>query len=481
MRPWLRRGWAPLLAAGLAAAVVDEAGRYRPGTDFTSLAPPEPTEEDRKTSVDLSKQPVEKLFRLLAYELFREEKRPPERRFSIRDFQIATDLSCEERLLHLAQDAKQVSEEVRIYHLNVTGTAGLYWLLHKYPEEHSWVWLIATSHDRVLRKVGQHFSRLASLALDDGPGAACLSPGFRTVLMNAGATWKKIHGDHIALLWNGVAFGILGDVTSWREVDEESEVAEPGPGGPPPNVSWSENLIFGNMWISSVQKWLEHHANEVGQAAYTELARAQAGLPRDEHGQHWTQAAEGVLSSFEYLRQQLWGGWQLDKGLLRGFLRHCLEPGYGDSARVSVADFGAGGGQYSEWLNETGLVEAFAFDATQAVQEITGGAVQQADMAAEGLLLWRTFAWVLCLELGAQLPAGRAAALLRNARRHAEQGLVISWPAAGGPGALPEADFLALVQAETGFQLDRETTEALRRGCELEHLRETVAVFRAVA
>jgi len=56
-------------------------------------------------------------------------------------------------------EATQVAEAVRIYHLNVTGTAGLFWLLHAYPEEHSWAWLIAISQDRVLRKVGQHFAR----------------------------------------------------------------------------------------------------------------------------------------------------------------------------------------------------------------------------------------------------------------------------------------------------------------------------------
>jgi len=386
-------------------------------------------------------------------------------------------------LLSLAQEASQVSEDVRIYHMNVTGTSGLFWLLHKYPEEHSWVWLIAVSHDRVMRKVGTHIARLSALALDDGD-FSCMSPGFRTVLMNAVASWKKIQGDHIALLWNGVGFGVLGDVTSWREMDEDGQTAEPGPGGPPPNVSWSENLIFANMWVSSVQKWLQHHVGEFTQAVYTEVARAQAGLPKDEYGQLWLQGKDGVLSSFEYLRRQVWGGWQLDKGFLRGLIRHCLQPGYGDDARVSVVDFGAGGGQYCEWLNDTGLVEAVAFDATQAVHEITGGAVQQLDLAADEVQLWRAFHWVLLLGVGARPPAASGRALLRTARRHAERGLVLAWPpgerAAGAMGAAAneEAELAALVEADTGFTLDRAATEAVRRGCELEHLRASVIVFR---
>jgi len=270
----MRGPWPVLL--GLAAAVVDESGRYHAGSDLSLLAPPDITEEDRNASIDLSQQPPEKLFKLLAFELIREEKRPQERHLGIREFQLLTEHGCREKLLQLVQDTTDISEAVRIYHLNVTGTAGLYWLLHKYPDEHSWVYLLAVSQQRVLQKVGNHFTRSVVQALDDPSG--CLTPNFRTVLMNAVVTWKKIHSDYVALLWNAVAFGILGDVTSWREVDEETNAAEEGPGGPPPNVSWSENLIFGNMWVASAQKWLEHHSQELMQAAFQEVGDIENGL-----------------------------------------------------------------------------------------------------------------------------------------------------------------------------------------------------------
>lgn len=462
-----------------AASLVDEAGRYRAGSDLSSLVPPEPTAEDRAASIDLSKQPVEKLFRLLAFELLREEKRPPERRLGIRDFQDLTELSCQDRLVRMVEDTNQVSEEIRLYHLNVTGTSGLFWLLHKYPDEHSWVWLIAVAHDRASRKVEQHLTRLSVLAIDDG--ADCLSPGFRTSLMNAAVTWKRIHGDHSALVWNGVAFGMLGDVTSWRDVGEDGETVEDGPGGPPPNVSWSENLIFGNMWLSSVQKWLEHHVQEITQGAYGEIQRAQAGL---SHDKRWRTSGDGVISSFEYLRRQLWGTWELDKGLLRGMLRHCLEPGYGDSASISVGDFGAGGGRYSEWLNDTGLVEAFAIDAVQGVQDITGGSVSEVNLASD-VNLWRTFDWVLSLDVGAYFPISHAQAFLSNIRRHAKHGLVISWPIGASVAGqaiqcpLTEDEFVSLVERETGFRRDAKTTAQLRTSCDLRQMSESVMVFRA--
>jgi len=427
--------------------------------------------DDRNASADLSKQPPEKLFRLLAFELMKEEKRPPEPRFGVLEFQQRADAACPDKLVDIAQRATRVSEEVREYHLNITGTAGLYWLLHAFPEEHSWAWLIAVSHERVMRKVGHHFTRLLAYALDDLGG--CLSPSFRTALMNAAATWRRIYGDFTALLWNGVAFGILGDVTSWRELDEEGQAANE-PGGPPPNVSWSENIIFGNMWVSSVQKFMEHHAEEVNSAAYNELARAQAGVPPDPNTHRYLHGEQGVLPAFEVLKRQLFGGWPRDAGLLRGFLRHCLRPGYGDSAPPTVGDFGAGGGRYSMWLNDTGLVHAFAFDAAFAVEDITGGAVSFADLAVE-TQLYRKFDWVLCIDVIGGMAEDQARALLRNAGRHATAGLVISYPKSN----TTEAEFVALAEAETGLRFDAATTALLAGGCEQKGLGASIAVFRA--
>merc|ERR1719424_72971 len=106
----MRRHWPVLL--GLAVAIVDESGRYHAGSDLSLLAPPEISEEDRTASFDLSTQPPEKLFRLLAYELLREEKRPPEPRLGIRDFQLLTDLGCREKLLTVVKDTQDIAEDI---------------------------------------------------------------------------------------------------------------------------------------------------------------------------------------------------------------------------------------------------------------------------------------------------------------------------------------------------------------------------------
>jgi hypothetical protein len=36
----------------------------------------------------------------------------------------------------------------------------------------------------------------------------------------------------------------------------------------------------------------------------------------------------------------------------------------------TVGDLGAGGGHYSTWLNETGLVRAYAFDGIPEIEEV---------------------------------------------------------------------------------------------------------------
>eukprot|EP00439_Symbiodinium_sp_Y106_P047615 s878_g6.t1 len=352
-----------------------------------------------------------------------------------------------------------------------SGTSGLYWTLHKYPEagvcvltcrfmvqwsqEHSWAWLLSQTQDRVMRKVWQYFVRLQTLTVPDEKN--CISAAMRTILMQSIITWKRMlraglskksRCDHAALLWNSVAFGILGDVTSWRELDEDGQAANE-PGGPPPNVSWSENLIFGNMYVSSVQKFMDFHAKEVEAQLLQELMLVRKAEELNMRydfsaGEEHRFSKDGVYSSFEYLRRQSFNEWPVDKGLLRGLLRHILKPRYGTAPRVSVGDFGAGGGQYSLWLNDTGLVEALALDATEAVSDITGGSVSQVDLTKASLDLARRFDhdsasmpiapadWILCLDVVSLLPEGKVAPLLQNIGRHLEHGgLVLSW----GPGA----------------------------------------------
>ena len=53
---------------------------------------------------------------------------------------------------------------------------------------------------------------------------------------------------------------------------------------------------------------------------------------------------------------------------------------WAQKTHVEVCDLGAFGGHYSSWLNDTGLVTAYAFDGTPRVEELTQGRVRYAPL-----------------------------------------------------------------------------------------------------
>jgi hypothetical protein len=457
-------------------ALIDENGNYVAGADLEALAPTLPEITDKQGTVDLSKQPPDKLFALLAWELSKYDQRPESTFLKFGVFQEVMDLSCRDRLLYVLKLATDASDEIKMFSANVTTTSSLYWmLLHQYPGEDSWIWLLTNSHEWLIRRVNIYLSNLAVLTLDK---TLCLNDGFRVVLLDAAVRWKKLSGDFTALLWNGLAFGLYGDVTTWHESDAPGDVL----GAASPNATWTENLIFGHMWISAVQKWMEYHAQVVSQAVLAELpnmavTEAAEGAGRRSHHQ----GEAGMFASFEYLRRHTFGQWALDKGMLRALIRHVWKPPYDDAEPVTVGDFGAGGGRYSTWLNETGLVHAFAFDGTARATEISAGKVLEVNLI-ERVELWRNFDWVLCLEVAEHVPREYASILLQNLKRHAAQGIVMSWSedkeGIGHVNCLSQEDFVATVERETGYRIDWAATNSIRKSCEIDYIGRTVAVFR---
>merc|ERR1712194_907920 len=184
-----------------------------------------------------------------------------------------------------------------------------------------------------------------------------------------------------------------------------------------------------------------------------------------------------------FIRRKVFKQWAIDKGLLRGLIRHVWEPPLGSAAPITMGDFGAGGGHYSSWMNETGLIDAYAFDGTHKVSELTDGIVNEVNLVAD-MQLWRSFDWVMCLEVGEHIPAQYSSALLRNLKRHAQHGLVMSWSedweGIGHVNCLSREKFIAFVESETGFRFDHELTEAVRKSCEIDYIARTIAVFRAL-
>lgn len=78
---------------------------------------------------------------------------------------------------------------------------------------------------------------------------------------------------------------------------------------------------------------------------------------------------------YELWRREVFKQWAVDKGLLRAILKHVITPANFYSGKT-MADFGAGGGHYAKWVNDTGLVEMWAYDGIDGVEEVTKGAVK---------------------------------------------------------------------------------------------------------
>jgi len=197
--------------------------------------------------------------------------------------------------------------------------------------------------------------------------------------------------------------------------------------------------------------------------------------PAVDEARFYSHEADGRFSTMEALRRNTFSEWQLDKGLVQGLLRHVLP------MDAVIADFGAGSGQYANWLNDTGLVVAHAFDGTPDVELVTKGAVLNADLARP-LALWRKFDWAICLEVAEHIPADLSGVFLRNLDDHVADGLVLSWarPGLQGPGNTNpqnEEDVLSLVARHTKLHFDQGLTMRLRNSAQVEHLAQSMFVF----
>jgi len=207
--------------------------------------------------------------------------------------------------------------------------------------------------------------------------------------------------------------------------------------------------MFNVLSISiKVLRFLDRRIGEVGWSALATKPDRAGSLEAQEHGEY-----PGLM----LMRSQFHGAWFLDKSALRFFLRRVFKPGQ------SVGEFGAFGGQYSAWLNETGIVRAFAFDGIEEVPRITDGRVQGPVDLAKPVTLYRRFDWVLCLEVGEHLPKGTEDILMDNIARHAKIGAVISWatpefPSPYHPNTLIVEESTRLIERH-GFRGGRATRE----------------------
>ncbi|CAK8986603.1 unnamed protein product [Durusdinium trenchii] len=231
----------------------------------------------------------------------------------------------------------------------------------------------------------------------------------------------------------------------------------------------SDHQMRLKSWLSEATGLLEADLRTLKTVLQTWTA------PSLAESRFYSHEADGRYSTMEALRRDTFEEYQLDKGLLQGMLR--MLP-----LDAVVADFGAGSGQYSKWLNDTGLVTALAFDGSPDIHLVTKGAVALADLG-QPLSLWRRFDWSLCIEVAEHLPTKLTPTFLANLDKHTEQGLIITWARPGLQGLgtanpLTQDQALELIREHTGLShLDQELTAALRASASIPHIADTLLVM----
>jgi len=191
-------------------------------------------------------------------------------------------------------------------------------------------------------------------------------------------------------------------------------------------------------------------AQEVGETSPI-AAPPRPGPPLPPHN---PRESDGVaLSTVEVLRREAFDEWDDRKTLWRALIRYVL-PRDGH-----VADFCARGGAAPTFLNDTGLMTAYGFDASPNIRLLSKGIVEHATLGVGELNLWRTFDIAICLTADADFGDnaevwGRA---WQHLEAHATRGAIV----ACGSGELRRLALRAAATHAPKLELDDQLTTQL--------------------
>ena len=266
--------------------------------------------------------------------------------------------------------------------------------------------------------------------------------------------------------WHGSVFGVYGEVL------EEGAFA------------WQKDLTFGNVFADHLDDQVQKIFHVL---SYQQEEQLSKGMTIDQtvslsrfnivgvtHHSH----DSGVFAHLEAKKRSLFGSWVLDKGLARAVIR---EVGW----NATIGDFGAGGGHYSTWFNETGVVRSsHAYDGIPDIYKITKGAVQEWNLADESKPINKIFDWVFCIEVAEHIPKQFQDAMIRNWARYAKIGFIISWSdmnlGIGHVNPLPFDQVVQVIESITPFKLHQQATMRLRAASTKDYIARTVALFKRI-
>lgn len=169
---------------------------------------------------------------------------------------------------------------------------------------------------------------------------------------------------------------------------------------------------------------------------------------------------DGVsMSTIEVLRRDTFEEWNLPKPLLRALLRYVFPR---DS---HVADFCAGGGAAASFLNETGLVQVYAFDPSTNIKLLSKNVVDFLRVAMEPVDLWMTFDMSMCISSAADFGSSAEAwaQAWKNIGPHTKRAAILSC----GSGEVRRQALSAAATYAPELQLDEQLSAQLDEGQEL--------------
>merc|ERR1712087_67285 len=85
--------------------------------------------------------------------------------------------------------------------------------------------------------------------------------------------------------------------------------------------TWSETLTAGHRWIAQTREWFDNYTRALA-GIFPKIEARSTGMETRLHHQD----EQGMFVPYEYLRRKVFKQWALDKGLLRGLLRHVWKP-----------------------------------------------------------------------------------------------------------------------------------------------------------
>ncbi|CAD7929525.1 unnamed protein product [Amoebophrya sp. A120] len=487
-------------------AAVDENGNVVDGGEMKIMMPPTP-EGFNASEPDPDPPSQDRILKLLMYELGQYNSFKIPRFVNFYEYEDFQDKDCPQKLVQMTKEFQDLSETVTQWHYNFTGTAGLFYLVQDKNApgiDISWLWMAQHFQHRVSSLLQRFIAWIMVFSLSTNshdPGCLYFTPGVRKIIVEMLTHMKRLQQDNMALLWNGAAFGMLGDVTrddfeEWELTEEEKvdfgianktreQIIEDRK---KPKSRFSQNLIFANMYTGSVSQWANFYAYRMTNEVQTVLTKwdevkqeiaieAQAHDKVKSHHQN----EHGMFLPYELWRREVFKQWAVDKGLLRGILRHVVDDLY---AVRSLADFGAGGGHYAKWLNDTGLLTAFAYDGIQGVTDVTKGAVQYWNLVEDQDGHPRTYDYGMCLEVLEHIPKEFSGSVITTISKYVKNRLIMSWSSdregIGHVNCKGEEEWVPYVES-FGWKQNKELTFMLKNNATVEYISNSVNVFDRVA